>query len=131
MTAPDALSNAELVEILLRNGCPGSTARELARELLSEYGSLIGLAGLDRAFLHRRGIGEAKAATITAAFEIGRRVARERTPRRDLLDRRLLLDTLHDDRNVPAFMTQRHRLATFSGRSFREKFRSPPIFPDR
>ena len=82
-----ALSNAELLEILLRNGCPGSTARELARELLTEYGSLIGLAGLDRAFLHRRGIGKAKAATIMATFEIGRRVARERMPRRDLLDR--------------------------------------------
>ena len=46
-----ALSSAELVEILLRNGCPGSTARELARELLAEYGSLIGLSGLDRGFL--------------------------------------------------------------------------------
>ncbi len=82
-----ALSSAELVEILLRNGCPGSTARKLARELIVEYGSLIGLAGLDRAFLHRRGIGKAKAATIMAAFEIGRRIARERMPRRDLLDR--------------------------------------------
>ena len=82
-----ALSNAELVEILLRNGCPGSTARDLAWEPLSEFGSLIGLAGLDRAFLHRRGIGNAKAATIIAAFEIARRVARERIPRRDLLDR--------------------------------------------
>ena len=82
-----ALSNAELLEILLRNGCPGSTARALARELLSEYGSLIGLAGLDRAFLHRRGIGKAKAATIMAAFEISRRVARARVPRRELLDR--------------------------------------------
>ena len=82
-----ALSSAEPVEILLRNGCPGSTARELARELLTEYGSLIGLSGLDRGFLRRRGIGKAKAATIIAAFEIARRVARERMPRRDLLDR--------------------------------------------
>ena len=77
-----ALSNAELVEILLRNGCPGSTARELARELLMEYGNLIGLSNVNRAFLKRRGIGKAKAATIIAAFEIARRVARERLPRR-------------------------------------------------
>ena len=82
-----ALSSAELVEILLRNGCPGSTARELARELLVEYGSLVGLSNLNRAFLERRGIGEAKAATIITAFEIARRVAKERIPRRDLLDR--------------------------------------------
>ena len=82
-----ALSSAELVEILLRNGCPGSTARELARELLIEYGSLVGLSNLNQGFLQRRGIGKAKAATIMAAFEIARRVARERMPRRDLMDR--------------------------------------------
>ena len=82
-----ALSDAELLEILLRNGCPGSTTKQLARELLAEYGSLIGLSGVDRAFLHRHGIGRAKAATIIAAFEIARRVAKERMPRRDLLDR--------------------------------------------
>ena len=82
-----ALSDAELLEILLRNGCPGSTTKQLARELLAEYGSLIGLSGVDRAFLHRHGIGRAKAATMIAAFEIARRVAKERMPRRDLLDR--------------------------------------------
>ena len=81
------LSDAELLEILLRNGCPGSTTKQLARELLAEYGSLVGLSNVDRAFLHRHGIGRAKAATIIAAFEIARRVAREKMPRRDLLDR--------------------------------------------
>ncbi len=82
-----ALSDAELLEILLRNGCPGSTTKQLSRELLAEYGSLIGLSNVDRAFLHRHGIGRAKAATIIAAFEISRRVAKEKLPRRDLLDR--------------------------------------------
>jgi DNA repair protein RadC len=82
-----ALSDAELLEILLRNGCPGSTTKQLARELLAEYGSLIGLSNVERGFLHRYGIGKAKAATIIAAFEIARRVAKERIPRRDLLDR--------------------------------------------
>ncbi len=82
-----ALSNAELLEILLRNGSPGSTARDLARDLLAEYGNLTALASLNRGFLRRRGIGKAKAATIMTAFEIARRVARERMPRRDLLER--------------------------------------------
>ncbi len=80
-----ALSDAELVEILLRNGCPGSTARELARELLADYGNLVGLANVEPSYLKRHGIGEAKAATIVAAFEIARRVAKARMPRRDLL----------------------------------------------
>ncbi len=81
-----ALSNAELVEVLLPIGCPGSTARDLARELLIEHGSLIGLSNLNRGFLRHRGIGKAKAATIIAAFEIARRVAREKMPRRNLME---------------------------------------------
>ena len=84
---PTALSDVELVEILLRNGCPGSSARELARELLNDYGGFIGLGNVDPAYLQRHGIGEAKAATVVATFEIARRVAKARMPRRDLLDR--------------------------------------------
>ena len=83
---PQALSDVELVEILLRNGCPGTSARELARELLIEYG-LVGLGNVESSYLRRHGIGEAKAATVVAAFEIARRVARAKMPRRDLLDR--------------------------------------------
>ncbi len=75
------------MEILLRNGCPGSTAKELARELLAEYGGLVGLANVEPSYLKRHGIGEAKAATIVATFEIARRVVKARMPRRDLLDR--------------------------------------------
>ena len=84
---PTALSDVELVEILLRNGCPGSSARELARELLNDYGGFLGLGNVDPAYLQRHGIGEAKAATVVACFEIARRVAKARMPRRDLLDR--------------------------------------------
>ncbi len=71
----------------MRNGCPGPTAKELARQLLEECGSLVGLSDVNPPFLKRRGIGEARATTIVAAFEIARRVARERIPWRDLLDR--------------------------------------------
>ena len=83
---PTALSDVELVEILLRNGCPGTSARDLACELLIEYG-LVGLGNVESSYLRRHGIGEAKAATVVAAFEIARRVARAKMPRRDLLDR--------------------------------------------
>ena len=81
------LSDAELLEILLRNGCRGSTARDLARELLAEYGGLVALAYVEPSYLKRRGIGEAKTTAIAATFEIARRVAVGRMPRRDLLDR--------------------------------------------
>ena len=82
-----SLSDAELVEILLRNGCRGSTAKGIARELLAEFGGLVGLSDCEPAYLHRHGIGGAKAATLVAAFEISRRVARGQMPYRDLLDR--------------------------------------------
>ncbi len=69
-----------------RESVCSDTERTRCRRL-SCWRSCCGLAGLDLQFLQRRGIGKAKAATIIAAFEIGRRVARERIPRRDLLDR--------------------------------------------
>ena len=73
-----SLSDAELVEILLRKGCRDSTTKELARELLAEFGGLIGLSNCDPAYLRRHGIGGAKAATVVATFEIARRVAKGR-----------------------------------------------------
>ncbi len=39
-----ALSDPELIAILLRTGVPGANAIEVARELLNEYGSLRGLS---------------------------------------------------------------------------------------
>lgn len=73
---PAALSDAELLGILLRVGVEGTNVVELARHLLKEYG---GLAGLQRASFEdierKRGMGMAKSAQIKAALEIGRRLA--------------------------------------------------------
>ncbi|MGB9723039.1 MAG: RadC family protein [Chloroflexia bacterium] len=72
---PAALSDAELLAILLRTGMPGCTALDLARELLCDYGGLDGLlrAGFGE-LARRRGLGPAKAAQIKAALELGRRL---------------------------------------------------------
>jgi len=71
-----ALSNAELLAILLRVGVEGENAVRLAERLLNEVG---GLPGLHRASLSDlqalRGIGSAKAAQLLAAIELGRRIA--------------------------------------------------------
>jgi DNA repair protein RadC len=73
---PGALSNAELIAILLRAGVEGKNALQLARELLLDVG---GLSGLHRVHYEelcgRRGIGPAKAAQLKAAVELGRRIA--------------------------------------------------------
>ncbi|MCS7009943.1 MAG: DNA repair protein RadC [Anaerolineales bacterium] len=75
---PQALSNAELLAILLRVGVAGESAVQLGQRLLSEFG---GLMGLHRApfedLCNQRGIGAAKAAQIKAAIELGRRLALE------------------------------------------------------
>ena len=74
----EALSDAELVAILLATaGRPGWTVGDLARELIREFGSVERLATATVADLTRtEGIGCAKATTVCAAFELGRRAAR-------------------------------------------------------
>ncbi len=71
-----ALSNAELIAILLRVGVRGENAVQLGNRLLLELG---GLHGLHRASFvavcAQHGIGAAKAAQLKAAIELGRRLA--------------------------------------------------------
>lgn len=72
---PAALSDAELLAILLRTGVPGRTALDLARDLLGDYGGLDGLLRVSFGELARRpGLGPAKAAQVKAALELGRRL---------------------------------------------------------
>ena len=75
---PQVLSSAELLAILLRVGVPGENAVQMGQRLLQHFD---GLAGLHRApfedLVLERGIGEAKAAQIKAAIELGRRLAVE------------------------------------------------------
>lgn len=69
------LSNAELIAILIHNGTRQRTAVDLARDLLKlGKDNLVELGKLTvRELMKIKGIGEAKAITITAALELGRR----------------------------------------------------------
>jgi len=68
------LSDAELLAILLRTGRRDLTALDLARSVLTEVGGLAQLGRMSTAGLQRiKGIGEAKAVTIAAAFRLGSR----------------------------------------------------------
>lgn len=72
---PGALSDAELLAILLRVGVTGVNVKELAQQLLVEYRGWSGLLRVDYQTLCRRhGMGDAKTATLKAALEIGRRM---------------------------------------------------------
>lgn len=75
---PQALTNAELLAILLRVGVVGENAVQVGQRLLVEMG---GLTGIHRAEFNEvcehHGIGPAKAAQIKAAIELGRRLVSE------------------------------------------------------
>ncbi|MBR2163196.1 MAG: DNA repair protein RadC [Bacteroidales bacterium] len=76
---PSALSNAELLAIMLRTGTGKMNVVDVARELLkSAEGRLNAIAGMSMEKLCSiDGIGPGKAVTIAAAFELGRRSSSE------------------------------------------------------
>jgi DNA repair protein RadC len=69
-----ALSDAELLAIFLRTGVSGLSAVDLARQLLSEFGSLRALLEADQQrFCRGHGLGQAKFVQLQAVLEMGRR----------------------------------------------------------
>lgn len=73
-----ALSNPELLALLLRVGVRGKSAVELGRDVLQHFGSLHGLFGatLDD-FSEVHGLGMAKYAQLQAVMELARRAIAE------------------------------------------------------
>ncbi len=75
-----ALSNAELLAILLRSGSRNESAVQMATRILARVGNLRNLPDLSLEELQEnKGIGPDKAVTIKAALELGSRMAT--TPR--------------------------------------------------
>jgi len=70
-----SLSDAELIALLIRTGSPGEPAVDLARRILRDAGHNLNEMGkLSVQDLQKyHGIGQAKAITIAAALELGRR----------------------------------------------------------
>ena len=75
LNGPDTLSNSELLAILIHTGSREKTAVDLAKEILRlGHDNLVELGRLSIKDLTKvKGIGEAKAITIVAALELGRR----------------------------------------------------------
>ena len=73
---PQAMTDAELIAILVRVGLKGISAVELGRQLLNRFGSLRGMVEAPLlALLDVKGLKGAKAAQLLAAMEVARRVA--------------------------------------------------------
>jgi DNA repair protein RadC len=117
-----ALSDAELLALLLGSGIKGRSAVDLARSLLSDFGSLRELLSADRSrWQGKPGIGPARYAALMASIELARRHFREALRTGSALTapdstRRFLLAQLRDrpyEVFCCLFLDNRHRLIAF------------------
>jgi DNA repair protein RadC len=81
----EALSDAELLAIFLRVGVTGKSAVDLARDLLTQFGSLNGIfAATEHELSQVHGIGTSKYVQLQAIFEMSRRALSEQLQARDV-----------------------------------------------
>jgi len=75
---PEALSDTELLAILISSGIPGKPAEKIAEEIIEKFGSFKGMANQPlKKFLQIKGLADVKIIRIAAAFEIARRIVKE------------------------------------------------------
>ncbi|MCU1770292.1 RadC family protein [Pseudomonas sp. 13B_3.2_Bac1] len=117
-----SLSDAELLAIFLRTGVTGKSAVDLARHLLTQFGSLRALLEADlAAFSVQLGLGPAKFAQLQAVLEMGRRHLAERMRKKPALEnpqavRDYLKSMLrHEPHEVFGclFLDSKHQVLTF------------------
>ena len=76
LRGPHALSDGDLLAIILNTGIVGETVTDVSQRVLAEHGGLRGLMQMEVGELARvRGLGEAKAIRLKASLELGRRLA--------------------------------------------------------
>jgi DNA repair protein RadC len=114
-----ALSDAELLAIFLRTGVTGKSAVDLARELLTRFGSLTQLfAATETDFCAVHGMGQAKFVQLQAVLEMSRRALKEELQRGDALNSpravrdylQLLLGGRHQEVFLVLFLDTQHRV---------------------
>ncbi len=117
-----ALSDAELLAVLLQTGAPGLPVVSLAARLLEAFGGLRGLFGAEReTLLAQPGLGPAKTAQLMAVIELARRHLLESVKRSPPLEspgdtQRYLQCVLRDKPNevfACLFLDTRHRVIAF------------------
>jgi DNA repair protein RadC len=116
---PAALSDTELIALLLGSGLPGHNVFHVAQTLLDRFGSLRGLLDATAVdFGGMRGIGPARTALLVAVIELARRALAEKARARPLIESpgavedylRLLIGTRPNEVFVCLFLDARHRL---------------------
>ena len=84
---PGALSDAELLALLLRTGLPGKNVLLLAQELVDRFGGVAGLLHTPADALKSiKGLGPAKRAELVAVLELARRALAQQLREREVFD---------------------------------------------
>jgi len=121
------LSDAELLAIFLRTGMPGVSAVDLARKLLTAFGSLRAILEADfDGFTAHAGLGLAKFAQLQAVLEMARRHLSEQLERSDVFENpaitRNFLQARLRDRHQEVFaclyLDSQHRLIRYQTHFF-------------
>lgn len=133
---PQALSDVELLALLLRTGTTGKPVLALAEELLAA-GGVAGLLGASRAQLQRfKGLGPAKQAELLAVAELARRALGQRLREREVMNspqalrEYLQLHLAHKNHEVFAvlFLDNQHRLLALE-ELFRGTLNETSVYP--
>jgi DNA repair protein RadC len=137
LKGPSSLSDAELLAIFLRTGIAGKSAVDLARDLLSESGSLRALLTCNQQqFCIHKGLGSAKYAQLQAVLEMARRHLGEQLKRETSLtspqDTKIYLQSIMRDYHQEVFgclmLDNKHRVITFR-ELFRGSISSASVYP--
>ena len=132
-----ALTDTELLAVLLRNGVPGKPVLEVAREALQQFGGCGRLLAASVGDIRTvRGIGPAKAAELKAIVELTRRALLEEIAAKDALTSpeavrdylRLCLSSLPYEAFIALFLDSQHRLVC-ADELFRGTLAQTSVYP--
>ena len=134
---PGALSNAELLALLLRTGLPGKNALQMGQELVDSFGGLAGLLHTGpEALKSIKGMGPAKRAELVAVLELARRALAEQLKEKTLFDTpqavrdylQLQLGSRPHEIFAVLFMDSQHRLIVLE-EMFRGTLTQTSVYP--
>jgi DNA repair protein RadC len=134
---PQALTDAELLALLLRTGLPGQGVLQLAQALLDRFNGLDGLLDAQpQALAAIKGLGPAKRAELAAVMEIARRSLRAKLADTPVFDApqtvkdylQLQLANRPHEVFAALFVDARHRLLAFE-ELFRGTLTQTSVYP--
>ena len=134
---PAALSDTELLALLLRSGIPGKNVLQLAQELVDRFGGVAGLLHTPAEALKTvKGLGPAKRAELVAVLELARRALAQQLTQKPLFNTpqavrdylQLQLGGLQHEVFAVLFLDSQHRLIALE-EMFRGTLTQTSVYP--